>query len=91
MCTLTNAMLRERRVSMSSGHMFVSADEDGIKRLIRDELEIYSYQFKSASTVFSKDQCALSGKVGGMRDDMAIALQLAIYWTSVETRGASLE
>jgi hypothetical protein len=49
------------------------------------ELEIYSYQFKSAATIFTKDQCALSGKVGGMRDDMAIALQLAVYWTSIAT------
>jgi hypothetical protein len=54
-------------------------------------MEIYSYQFKSASTVFSKDQCALSGKVGGMRDDMAIALQLAVYWTNVETMSSTLE
>jgi len=25
---------------------------------------------------------ALSGKVGGMRDDLAILLQLAAYWTT---------
>lgn len=86
MCTLTNAMLREKRISFRSGEMFVSTDEGSVKRLIRDEMETYSYQFKSASTVFSKDQCALSGKVGGMRDDMAIALQLAVYWTNVESR-----
>jgi hypothetical protein len=26
-------------------------------------------------------QVALSGKVGGMRDDLAILVQLAAYWT----------
>lgn len=86
MCTLTNAMLREKRISLRSGESFISNDEEGIKKLIQEEMETYSYQFKSATTVFSRDQCALSGKVGGMRDDLAIALQLAIYWTSIESR-----
>lgn len=40
-----------------------SAKEDDIKRLLRDQLEIYSYQFKQAATVFAKGQVALSGKV----------------------------
>lgn len=84
MCTLTNAMLREKRISLRSGEAFISNDEASMKKLLREELETYSYQFKSASTIFSRDQCALSGKVGGMRDDMAIALQLAVYWTSIE-------
>lgn len=52
-----------------------------IKALLRDELQTYSYQFKTAATVFNKGQVALSGKVGGMRDDLAILLQLAAYWT----------
>lgn len=56
--------------------------QQGIKRLLSEQLQIYSYQFKSAATVFNKDQCALSGKVGGMRDDLAISLQLAVYWTT---------
>ena len=46
-------------------------------------MEIYSYQYKTASTVFSKEQMALSGKVGGMKDDVCICLQLAIYHSSV--------
>lgn len=52
-----------------------------VKALLRDEMETYSYQFKTAATVFNKEQVALSGKVGGMRDDLAILLQLAAYWT----------
>lgn len=67
------------------GGDFVSRDPGAIKRLLVEELETYSYQFKSASTIFSRDQCALSGKVGGMRDDLAILFQLAIYWTGVAT------
>ena len=48
---------------------------------LHDELEIYSYQFKQPATVFNKGQVALSGKVGGMKDDLAVLLQLAAYWT----------
>lgn len=83
MCTLTNAMLREGRICCTKGDFFVSKNckEDEVKALLRDELETYSYQFKSATTVFNKEQVALSGKVGGMRDDLAILLQLAAYWT----------
>ncbi len=50
----------------SRGDDFVTCGntkEEDIKRLLRDELEIYSYQFKQAATVFGKGQVALSGKV----------------------------
>jgi hypothetical protein len=46
-------------------------------------MEVYSFQFKAAVTTFQKDRTALSGKVGGMKDDLCIALQLGCYWTSV--------
>lgn len=36
MCTLTNAMLREHRLSLSRGDYFVSKDEIGLKRLLRE-------------------------------------------------------
>lgn len=83
MCTLLNAMLREDRVCCTRGDTFVccNGQEDEVKRLLRDELETYSYQYKQATTVFAKGQVALSGKVGGMRDDLAILLQLSAYWT----------
>lgn len=59
MCTLLNAMFREDRVCCSTGDDFVvtcGRKEDDLKRLLRDELEIYSYQFKQAATVFNKGQ-----------------------------------
>ena len=51
---------------------------------------IYSMQFKDPSTTFGKQQCCLSGKVGGMRDDLVICLQLAVYWTSSELAAKAL-
>lgn len=62
MCTLVNAMLRERRLCVRN-QPFISREGIAAKKLLRDELEIYSYQFKSAATVFQKTQVALSGKV----------------------------
>ena len=37
--------------------------EDDMKRLLRDQLEIYSYQFKQAATVFAKVQIAFLGSL----------------------------
>lgn len=86
---LTNTLLMEQRISLASNDFFVSLEPDSVKNKLRDQLGIYSYQFKTASTVFSKDQMALSGKVGGMKDDIAICLQMAIYHTSQLTSQAS--
>jgi len=51
---------------------------------LREQMEIYSYQFKLGETCFNKDQMCLSGKVGGMKDDVAICLQLVVYWSGLE-------
>jgi hypothetical protein len=48
---------------------------------LREQLETYSMQFKTADTVFQKIRWALSGKVGGSKDDIVICFQRGIYWT----------
>lgn len=82
MCGLLNSMLREKRVHMAK--QLISRDPKSIRTRIREQMEVYSYQFKLAETPFNRDQMSLSGKVGGMRDDVCICLQLAIYWTGLE-------
>ena len=79
--TLTNIFLRERRMSMLPNDMFVARDAPEAKRRLREQLEIYSFQFKSPENVFQKERYALSGKVGGMKDDLVICVQLGLYWT----------
>ena len=74
-------MLEERRIHVRKP--LVSRDPRGLALRLREQMEIYSYQFKTAQTTFQKDQIAISGKVGGMKDDIAISLQLGVYWTSV--------
>ena len=76
-----NVMLRERRVSICKH--FHSREPKEMKVKLREQLEVYSFQFKEALNTFQKSRAALSGKIGGMKDDVAICAQLGCYWTSV--------
>ena len=82
MCQLVVLMLEERRIHMRNP--LVSRDPKGMRLRLREQMEIYSYQFKTAQTTFQKDQVAISGKVGGMKDYICICLQLACYFTQLE-------
>jgi len=82
MSTILNTMMRERRVHVA--RTVVSRDATAVLVRLREQLEIYSYQYKQAANTFGKNQVALSGKVGGMKDDLCICLQLGAYWTSAE-------
>lgn len=82
MCTVLSTMMRERRVHVRQP--VTSRDPASVLVRLREQLEIYSYQFKAAVNTFTQDRIALSGKVGGMKDDLCICLQLGAYWTNVE-------
>lgn len=82
MCTLLDNMLRERRVSIVP-ELFSERPSENAARL-REQMHIYSLQFKQAVNNFGKTRVALNGKVGGMKDDVVIALQLAIYYSASE-------
>ena len=87
-CTLLNTLLRDQRVSFLNP--LLSEDPEGNRKRVEDQLRLYSMQFKQAQNVFGKQRQALSGKVGGMKDDVAIALQLGIYYSSREAASAYL-
>lgn len=57
---------------------------------LREQLATYSYQVKLAQNTFQKDRIALSGKVGGCKDDICICLQLACYFTQIEEQRLKL-
>jgi len=82
MATILNTMLRERRVHVERD--LVAREPKAMLVRLREQMEIYSYQFKQAVNTFGKDLISLSGKVGGMKDDLCICLQLGVYWTSAE-------
>ena len=76
--TLTNVMLRERRMCLFTVDTLVSRDPQEARRRLREQFEVYSLQFKTGETIFNKTKIALSGKVGGMKDDIIISLQLGV-------------
>jgi hypothetical protein len=80
MCAMLNAMLREGR--MHCKEPIFSRDSASNRAKLKEQLNIYSYQFKQAATTFQRDAVALSGKVGGMRDDLCICLQIGVLMTS---------
>lgn len=80
MCAMTNSMLREGRMHVLAP--LFSRDPATARARMREQLGIYSYQFKGAATTFGRDQAALSGKVGGMKDDVCICLQIGVLYTS---------
>ena len=81
MCQLVNVMLAERRVHVENP--LISNDPRGMRLKLREQLETYSYQVKLAQNTFQKDRIALSGKVGGCKDDICICFQLACYFTQI--------
>jgi hypothetical protein len=85
MAMLLNTLLRQTRIHMRQP--LVTTDPTNIARL-REQLNIYSYQFKMATNTFQQDRCVISGKVGGMKDDVCIALQLGVYFPELDAQKA---
>lgn len=83
MAQLTVLMLEEQRLHVRKPTI-ISRDPKSNLHKLREQMEVYSYQYKAAQTTFQKDAIALSGKVGGMKDDICICLQLACYFTQLE-------
>ena len=84
MCQLVVLMLEEKRIHVRKP--LLSRDPAGICLRLQEQMEVYLYQFKGAATSFQKDAIAVSGKIGGMKDDICICLQLACYFTQLTTQ-----
>lgn len=79
MMTLFNNMLRDQRVAFRDP---CSARTPAARRRVQEQMKVYSFQYKQAVNCFGKQRVALCGKVGGMKDDVVIALQLAVYYSA---------
>ena len=87
MAQLVVSMLAERRIHILPN--LYSSEPEAMRIRLREQMETYSAQFKAAPDTFGKDRISLSGKVGGMKDDVCICLQLAAYYTQLETQRAA--
>lgn len=84
MVALTNAMLREGRLSICEP--VLSRQPALLRARLKEQLAIYSYQFKQAANTFGRDSVALSGKIGGMKDDIVICLQLGVLYSTPQIK-----
>ena len=87
MAQLVVSMLAERRMHILP--VLYSHEPEAMRARLREQMETYSAQFKQAPDTFGKDKISLSGKIGGMTDDVCICLQLAAYFTQLEMQRAS--
>ena len=87
MAQLVVSMLAERRIHVLP--VLYSHEPEAMRVRLREQMETYSAQFKQAPDTFGKDKISLSGKIGGMKDDVCICLQLAAYFTQLEMQRAS--
>ena len=87
MAQLVVSMLAERRLHVLPA--LYSHEPEAMRARLREQMETYSAQFKQAPDTFGKDKISLSVKIGGMKDDVCICLQLAAYFTQLETQRAS--
>ncbi len=87
MAQLVVSMLAEKRMHVLP--VLYSQDPEAARIRLREQMETYSAQFKQAPDTFGKDKISLSGKIGGMKDDVCICFQLAAYYTQLETQRAS--
>ena len=81
MMTLTNNMLRDQRIAVAPA--LVSQDAAANLRRLKEQVTVHSFQFKAALNCFSKQRVALCGKVGGMKNEVCMAIQLAIYFSKI--------
>jgi hypothetical protein len=79
--TLLNIMLREQRLCMLPETNLVCRDAKDLVGRLREQLYMYSLQYKDSTDTFGKQRVALNGKMGGMKDDCVICLQLGIFFT----------
>lgn len=89
MCTVTDSMLRERRIVVHADVVVTNGSLRDLLVCFREQMFTYSYSFKEAPNLFAATRCALTGKVGGCKDDLCICLQLAAYWTGLAMSGRS--
>lgn len=76
---LMNVMLREDRVKTLNP--LISREPAAMRVKLREQFEIFSYQYKQGETIFVKERVALTGKVGGMCDDVVMMVIMGNYMT----------
>jgi hypothetical protein len=64
MATILNIMLREQRICMLPEDQMICINAKEFILKLKEQMNVYSYQFKEAKDTFASGRVALSGKVG---------------------------
>lgn len=83
MMEMTQTAIIHDEVCVSAEFITSHAEPAKMLEEFRAQMLRYRAHKKPASTPFGQDKVAWSGKDGGRKDDLAVTLQLAIYWRSV--------
>ena len=66
MSTLLNIMLREQRICVLTEDKMICKNAREFILKLKEQMNVYSYQFKDAKDTFGSSRVALSGKVGAI-------------------------
>ena len=80
---LLNSMLCDRTSLIDQDCFTISKgqSQDGILSLLREQMERYHWEKKAATDNFGKDRWAITGKMGGdKQDDLLIALFMCAFF-----------
>jgi hypothetical protein len=64
--TLLNIMLREQRLCILPEDKLICKNAREFTLKLKEQMNVYSYQFKDAKDTFGSGRVALSGKVGAI-------------------------
>ena len=67
MSTLLNIMLREQRLCILTEDKLICKNAMEFTLKLKEQMNVYSYQFKDAKDTFGTGRVALSGKVGAIK------------------------
>ena len=79
MCKATQELLDFNALHFIREMVCLSEGAAATKARLVAELRAFSVVVEPAKSIFSKSRMTFSGKGGGQQDDLAIALQLAIF------------
>jgi hypothetical protein len=78
MCFLLRDALKIGNIALYQHFFSTQLDSKEAIRSIRDELTRFAIVVEPAKTLFGKVRRTYTGKLGGLQDDLSIAIQLAI-------------
>lgn len=78
MCLLLREALRVGKISYHPSFFSLSMTRDEAKKRLGAEIRNFSVVTEPGKTHFSKPRKCYTGKIGGLQDDIAIALQLVL-------------